>query len=578
MSCARLACPPKGAVRPRATLALLLSMLAGATTLDACKQETSRTEIVVGVATDLKAPAPLYQVQLTAYRLPTNTLIAEQQFMISGLIDYDYELPGTYAVYSDQGTADRVRLVLVATDDRQQVVVQRTAVLNLIPGKTLFVRMGVVSACMGKLDCPVGDTCIEGRCAPEEIDSSRLPPYTPGLEKQVACTGAVNFVDTSTNLPLTATGTACPDNGWCQDGICLTGSPFAATKGAPVAARTGASQIGSNLTTLGDGSVLLVGGVGVGGTPVLASAETYDPVAQKFTATGSMGTARVYFGEARLPNGRVLIAGGINEGQAALATAELYDPVTRKFTPTHLPMNEARVFPGMVTLTDGRVLVVGGINEIASYAAGTVHFFNGLASAELYDPVTDTFTPTGSLTEGRGFPHVTALPSGGALIMCGTFMSTPRTSLERFDAATGTFGPATPAALPAGETGCSSDVAELRDGRLLVTMTSSGAVWLLDPVAGKFTQAPAPPLTPPGTLAAVLTSGQVLYAGAGAQSAGGYLYDPTSGGFVVVTGNMAAPRPGLVGAALANGDALIVGAGMGSAEVYHAPLMSIAGD
>jgi len=552
--------------------------VAGAMAVGSCKKETSRTEIIVGVATDLKAPAPLDQVEITAYRLPGNTLLAQQQFMISGLINSDYELPGTYAVYSDQGAPDRIRLVLVATDDKQQVVVQRTAVLSLVPGKTLFVRMGVVSACMGKLDCPAGDTCIEGRCASEEIDSNRLPQYTPGMENQVACTGAVSFVDTSTNKPLVATGTACPDNGWCQDGVCLSGSPFAATTGVPTAPRIGASQIGSNLTTLGDGSVLLVGGVGVGGTPVLASAETYDPAAQKFTAAGSMGTAHVYFGEARLPNGQVLIAGGINEGQAALATAELYNPVTRKFTPTHVPMNEARVFPGLVTLADGRVLVVGGINEISSYAAGVVHFFNGLASAELYDPVTDTFTPTGSLTEGRGFPHVTALPSGGALIMCGTFMSTPRTSLERFDAATGTFGPATPATLPAGETGCSSDVAELRDGRLLVTMTTASDVWLLDPVAGKFTQAPVPPLTPPGTLVAVLTGGQVLYAGGGAQNSGGYLYDPASGGFAVVPGNMAADRPGLMGAALANGDALIVGAGMDSAEVYHAPVMSIPGD
>jgi len=575
MTAARLACAPRGRALYLRTFALHLIALTGAMTLGACKTETRRTEIVVGVATDLKAPAPLYQVQMTAYRLPGNTVLAEQQFMISGLIDYDYELPGTYAVYSDQGSADRVRLVLVATDDKQQIVVQRTAVLNLIPGKTLFVRMGVVSACMGKLDCPAGNTCIEGRCAPEEIDSSRLPEYTPGLEKEVACTGAVNFVDTSTNKPLAATGTACPDNGWCQDGMCLTGSPFAATKGAPTAVRTGASQIGSNLTTLSDGSVLLVGGVGMGGTPVLASAETYDPVAQKFTAAGSMGTARVYFGEARLPNGRVLIAGGINEGQAALATAELYDPVARKFTPTHLPMNEARVFPGLVTLADGRVLVVGGINEVASYAAGTVHFFNGLASAELYDPVTDTFTPTGSLTEGRGFPHVAALSGGGALVMCGTFMNTPRTSLERFDPATGTFGPATPAALPPGEMGCSSDVAELRDGRLLLTMTSPSDVWLLDPVARTFTQAPVPPLTPPGALVAVLTGGQVLYAGGGPQSAGGYLYDPATGAFSLVPGNLTAPRPGLIGAALANGDALIVGAGVGSAEVYHAPTMSV---
>jgi len=548
-----------------------------ATALGACKT-TSRTEIIVGVATDLNAPAPLYQVKMEVFRLPLGTTIGDQPFMISGTPDNVYELPGTYAVYSDQGTADRVRLVLTATDNSGQVVVQRTAVLSLVPGKTLFVRLGVVSACMGKLDCPSGDTCIEGRCAPEEIDSSRLPDYVQGMEKQVSCTGTVNFVDTSTKQPLAVTGAVCPNNGWCQDGMCLSGSPFVATKGAPVVARTGALQVGSGLMTLADGSVLSVGGVGAMATPVLASAETYDPVTQKFTAAGSMGTARVYFGEARLLSGRVLIAGGINEGKAALATAEIYDPVSRKFTPTHVPMTAARVFPGLVTLSDGRVLVVGGINDIDDYAAGLVKYHGALASAEIYDPTTDTFTATGSLTDARGIAHVTALASGGALVSCGAFMGTARTSLERFDPATGTFVPGTPATLPAGESGCSSDVAELRDGRLLFTMAGTNNQWLLNPASGLFTQVPAPPLTPAGVLVAVLVDGRVLYAGAGTATDEGYLYDPTGGMFTVVPGLMTAPRPGLMGAALGDGSALIVGAGTASAEIFRVPAVSQPGD
>jgi len=543
----------------------------GAMALGGCKQ-TNRTEIVVGVATDLKAPAPLYQVNLTAYRLPgTNDVIAQQQFMISGQVSLQYGLPGTYAVYSEQGKADRVRVVLVATDDKQRVVVQRTAVLSLVPGKTLFVRMGVVSACMGKLDCPDDDTCIDGRCAPEEIDSSTLPTYTPGMESQVECAGAVTFIDTGTSQPLPMSGAGCLDGDQCQDGMCRTKPAFVATAGAPTATRTGALQIGSGLVTLPDGSVLLAGGAGTDATAVLASAETYDPVAQTFTAAGSMSTPRLYFGEARLPDGRVLIAGGINDGQAALASAEIYDPTTRAFRPTHVPMTTARAFPGAVTLTDGRVLIVGGMNEIASYAAGLVRYYNGLASAEIYDPATDTFTAVGSLTDGRAYPHVTATPGGGALVMCGAYMQVPRTSLERFDPATATFVPATPATLPAGETGCDSNVAELRDGRLLLTMATPTDLWLLNPTTGKFTQAPAPPVTPVGALVGVLTSGQVLYAGAGDKNATAYLYDPTAGSFSVIKDPLNASRPGLMGAALPSGDALIVGANMDSAEVFHLP-------
>ena len=569
--------PSDGWGRRYARCLLLATAGIGAMALGGCKQ-TNRTEIVVGVATDLKAPAPLYQVELTAYRLANNVMgdvIAQQQFMISGQVSLQYGLPGTYAVYSDQGKPDRVRVVLVATDDQQRVVVQRTAVLNLVPGKTLFVRMGVVSACMGKLDCPSGDTCIDGRCAAEEIDSSTLPTYTPGLESQVECAGAVNFIDTGTNQQLPVSGAGCSSGDQCQDGMCRPKPAFVATAGAPATTRIGAVQIGSGLVTLADGSVLLAGGAGMDATAVLASAETYDPVTQTFTAAGSMSTPRLYYGEARLADGRVLIAGGINEGQAALASAEMYDPATRTFTPTRVPMTAARAFPGAVTLTDGRVLIVGGMNDIVSYSAGLVTYRGGLASAEVYDPATDTFTAMGGLTEGRAYPHVTATTAGGALVMCGAAMQVPRTSLERFDPATATFVPA--AALPAGEPGCDSNVAELRDGRLLLTMNPpSGALWLLNPATGKFTQAPAPPVTPAGALVGVLTGGQVLYAGAGDQHAAAYLFDPTAGTFSVLKDSLVESRPGLMGAVLADGGALIVGANMDSAEVFHPPAASAA--
>ncbi|HEY4187506.1 MAG TPA: hypothetical protein VGP07_20685 [Polyangia bacterium] len=186
-----------------------------------CKGEKSRTEIIVGLATDLTAPTPLAAVHLEIVRLPGMDLLGDQEFTISGNPDKIYELPGTYAVYSDTGAPDRVRIQLTATDNGGKTIVQRSAVLNLVPEKTLFVRLGVVSACMGMLDCPDGNTCIEGRCAPEQIDSSRLPVYTEGMENEVSCTGAVSFVDTSTMKPLTVTGTVCSAQGVCQDGICL---------------------------------------------------------------------------------------------------------------------------------------------------------------------------------------------------------------------------------------------------------------------------------------------------------------------------------------------------------------------
>ncbi|HTA17779.1 MAG TPA: hypothetical protein VK989_00720, partial [Polyangia bacterium] len=149
----------------------------------ACSAEKKRTELILGVATDLTAPSPLDDVVMHVFRLPENVEVGNQIFMISGTLNQDYELPGTYDVYSPTGTADRIRVVLDGHDAMSHLLVERTAVLTMVPDRTLFVRLGVVSACEGVNDCPAGDTCIEGRCQSEDIDTTLLPAYTPGMEK-----------------------------------------------------------------------------------------------------------------------------------------------------------------------------------------------------------------------------------------------------------------------------------------------------------------------------------------------------------------------------------------------------------
>lgn len=71
------------------------------------------------------------------------------------------------------------------------------------------------------------------------------------------------------------------------------------------------------------------------------------------------------------------------------------------------PMDTGRFAPGAVVLPSGRVLVAGGHSQ-------TTHSF--IASAELYDPVTDTWTQTASLPS----PHryiATLLKTGEALVV-----------------------------------------------------------------------------------------------------------------------------------------------------------------
>jgi len=215
-------------------VSLALVCLVGA---GAC-HEKKRTEIVVGLATDLAAPTPLGKVIIQVTKLPDQFPIGEATtYPISGAIDTVYELPGTYGVYSDSGSPDRVRVLLTALDDQQRTLVVRSAVFSLVPEKTLFVRLGVISACRGMEDCGAGLTCIEGRCASEQIDSTRLPGYTPGLESTIECTSATTFVDTSTMRPLLPINDTC-SSGVCAEGVCLSPATGGAG-GAPTSGGTG---------------------------------------------------------------------------------------------------------------------------------------------------------------------------------------------------------------------------------------------------------------------------------------------------------------------------------------------------
>ena len=118
-----------------------------------------------------------------------------------------------------------------------------------------------------------------------------------------------------------------------------------------------------------------------------------------FTPTGNMSIDRIGHTATLLPNGKVLIAGGQTPGccffvPTIFSSAELYDPATGSFTPTG-DMTTARIGHTATLIPDGRVLVTGGFGLTDT---GSGPRWGPLTSAELYDPAAGTFSATGSMS------------------------------------------------------------------------------------------------------------------------------------------------------------------------------------
>jgi hypothetical protein len=161
----------------------------------------------------------------------------------------------------------------------------------------------------------------------------------------------------------------------------------------------------------------------------VSGVELYDPVAGKFSRVGKLTTPRQMHTATLLPNGKVLVIGGkeaANYGLLALTSAELYDPVTNLFAPTGSLVRE-RVGHTATLLANGKVLVVG-------WSEG----------AELYDPNTGKFSLTGKPSVVR-IDHTATLLKNGNVLVTGGFTTGYHIfdSAELYDPAAGTFSAST---------------------------------------------------------------------------------------------------------------------------------------
>ncbi len=189
-----------------------------------------RSELVVGMSTDLTARNQLDKLTFSALKNGVDTV--DYSWDLTDIPDGNYELPGSIGLYTDDGSEPRVDLVVKGYLNGQMVV-ERSSVLSLLSGQTLFTRMGLVGDC-NAIDGPICDdteACVEGVCRTAAVDSHTLPGYFTHLSTWNACVSGPHWVNTSTGEPMPYHAGACDPGEYCREGTCYksTGTPPATT-------------------------------------------------------------------------------------------------------------------------------------------------------------------------------------------------------------------------------------------------------------------------------------------------------------------------------------------------------------
>ena len=288
---------------------------------------------------------------------------------------------------------------------------------------------------------------------------------------------------------------------------------------------------GHTATLLSDGRVLIVGGLQerTVGSPGLASVEVYDPVSRTWSIAGSLNSGRTHHTATLLPDGTVLVTGGMaGYSGPALASVEIYDPISGTWSSAP-PLSVPRRGHSATHLADGRVLVAGGRFSARN---PDVH-----ASAEIYDPVSGTWSPIGSLLTPREGHSATLLPDGRVLVVNGYYRSW-LASAEVYDPVSGAWSEIT---APLSCHGVAHTATLMSDGRVLIVGGACGGgtpgirddAEVYDPATSTWNATAALPVVREAHTATLLPDGTVLIVGGDSGGLPRYdsalIYDPASG-------------------------------------------------
>jgi hypothetical protein len=402
---------------------------------------------------------------------------------------------------------------------------------------------------------------------------------------------AIAFVGTAFSLTVTAidgSGNPVTDySGRVQ--FTSTDGQAVLPSNSPLTNGTGTATFSVTLKTAGNQTITATDVITAALTGTSNSIHVPAP-ASGFTPTGSMSNARESHTATLLSDGKVLVVGGDSWEQirygpcplgarppcyfkAPLASAELFDPASGSFTGTG-SMATHRTLHAATLLADGKVLITGG--------DGGDNLSNPLATAEIFDSSTGVFTPTGSMSVARSGHTATLLTSGEVLVTGGESSSGANTTVtataELFDPATGVF-----TATGNMETPRTNGTATLlENGDVLVAggEDASGnpvaTAELFNPTTGMFSPTGSMSVARSGHTATLLTSGKVLVTGGKSSSganttvtATAELFDTATEAFVL-TGSMESPRELHTATRRTDGKVLVTGGLSGTGDLSTA--------
>jgi hypothetical protein len=257
-----------------------------------------------------------------------------------------------------------------------------------------------------------------------------------------------------------------------------------------------------------------------------------------WSRVGSPAIVRLSPTATLLADGRVLVAGGAGDE----TSAELYDPMTRTYSRTRETMAVSHPGHASTLLRDGRVLISGGgFHPRGDPATGPSGTWGGNAN-EIFDPPTQSFTRIANLGFSRAGHTATLLDDGRVLIAGGEIVDVSVFSIHHF-------------AVPQAE--------------------------LYDPVTGAFTETGSLLTARARHTASRLPDGRVLVVGGDASGPEitAEIYDPISATFSPA-GSMMGRRMNHTATVLLNGDVFVAGGkdpstgyALDSAEIFDVQRM-----